>query len=237
MVSELRTLNRRWRKHLLEQGVVKRSEQWTVGGPLFPAAYAKAKTRILWVLKETGDKEGRIVGPSLASFVKRRIRVICEKSQDTYYRVGFCTYGLLNPQATLSSAKEKENVEDGLRHCAVINLKKTAGYGTCIAPKVKRFACRTLALWMTEIAILEPDLVVAGGTFWWMVTPAGLDDDCCYYRKKTSRVVVPSMVLSACARRADHPIRIVEFPHPRRTPSRRLWTRVQQARRYLYQPQ
>ncbi len=46
------------------------------------------------------------------------------------------------------------------------NLKKTGGRATANPVQIRRSAVQEKALWQKEIEIMNPDLIICGGTYW-----------------------------------------------------------------------
>lgn len=56
-------------------------------------------------------------------------------------------------------------IYDGLCQIATTNLKKTSGKGTSNYDEIVMYARRDKKLWIEEIKIIDPDIVICGGTF------------------------------------------------------------------------
>ncbi|EIM08439.1 hypothetical protein A1A1_00943 [Planococcus antarcticus DSM 14505] len=71
---------------------------------------------------------------------------------------GFPPYKKLIPSHSAS-------ITDGLLSIATTNIKKTGGAGQSNLKEIKEHARFNKALWMKEIEIMNPDIVICGGTF------------------------------------------------------------------------
>jgi hypothetical protein len=79
--------------------------------------------------------------------------------------VGTWLYGLANGFPPFEYARQLDHVALGLKTAALVNLKKSGGRGTSNPDEIRDWAARTRELWLEEIEILDPSIIICGGTF------------------------------------------------------------------------
>jgi hypothetical protein len=199
--ARIRALNLRWReKRSVARLGVKR---WTFGGPTSESEYGSAAIRVLWLLKDTNEALKEDSLPTLLRYLAK---------DDS--RLGR-PYGMWKVVARATkeiTAQQAESLSEILRTIAVVNVKKTPGKGQARWPQLRIWAEATAGLLREEIAILAPDIVVAGGTFS-LVRRYVLSDvaDVChdtYCRRVHLRDLCPT------TKEADKGICILDSYHP-----------------------
>lgn len=134
------------------------------GGVIDEGRYSATDVKLLFLLKEVNDRD-QSEDWSLVDFIHRQ-------SEDTRYHltfeiIGLWSFGLMNGlpcYQQLLHSKEK-HVREGLSGISITNLKKTGGTGGSEIDEIRRYALETKNLWTEEIKIMNPDVVVCGGTF------------------------------------------------------------------------
>jgi hypothetical protein len=126
------------------------------------AAYGSAAMRVVWVLKEAVD-EKQTHGWSLPGYFLDVAEGRRPPSR-TARPLGALTWGLLHGSASYAAARE--HMGAGLRALGVTNLKKSGGPSSSRWSIIAKAANRTRELWMEELRVMDPDVVVCGGTFW-----------------------------------------------------------------------
>ena len=136
----------------------------SAGGCLDPAAYWNARPRVLWVLKETNG----VMGRSLPHFLQAEM-----DEGDVWGRiwrmVGACSNGIHEGRLDFSAdhpmAGDSSRAYRGLTKIAVTNVKKTPGKGTAHPDVLWEWMRTHYREFCAELAILQPDLVICGGTW------------------------------------------------------------------------
>ncbi|MEN6348268.1 MAG: hypothetical protein ABFD08_02575 [Syntrophomonas sp.] len=156
----------------LYAGWKKPEEQFISGGVVNEDKYCSAKCKLLVLLKEASDKDND-ADWSLVDLVNDQIKAY--KAQEKGYleiwkRIGMYSYGLQNEFENFINISLKIWVNDvhipeGLEYIAVTNLKKSGGAGSSNYEEIKGYAIRDKELWIKEIKIMNPDVVMCGGTF------------------------------------------------------------------------
>jgi len=115
---------------------------------------------IVWILKETNDYEG-----ALNELVNDRV-INNKKSMMwrgvTWHNIGRGTAKLLNPDLDI---KEADKIwKKSLLHIAVMNIKKTTGKASSDWDEIFEFAKNYSEFIIKELELLNPKIVVLGGT-------------------------------------------------------------------------
>ncbi|ANS76115.1 hypothetical protein AWM70_17260 [Paenibacillus yonginensis] len=137
---------------------------FVTGGVVDEDMFSSCEVKLLFLLKEVNDVD-QIENWSLVQLMQDQI----ERME--FYRiwetVGLWNFGLLQgfpPYQKLKYMKEA-NITEGLLNIATTNLKKTGGSGESNYEEIKEHAIMNKELWMREIEIIKPDVVICGGTF------------------------------------------------------------------------
>jgi hypothetical protein len=132
-------------------------------GPVCLERYSKATRRIVWVLREVnhqGDDQW-----DLADF-------LCNHLFD--YPRWHCTFGLVakmsrallqHPMPEVLPCASAREAADSIRDVAVVNIKKTGGSGRTCWPSLVEDARAFRPLVDRQLAAMDPDIVIAAGTF------------------------------------------------------------------------
>jgi len=117
--------------------------------------YGRASRKILFVLREPNDvtvKEGDIC---------KWLRSGPKKS--TWHQLARWAAGLLYgfPEFSIANTRRHE----ALKQVAIMNLKKTAGGNTAYLAEISAFAYRSQQMLTEQISDIQPDIIVACGTF------------------------------------------------------------------------
>lgn len=124
--------------------------------------YAAAPERVVWVLKEPVD-EKQNSGWTLPRYF-RQVADGKRTPSRTARRMGALTWGIVNGAASYPSAPE--DVSAGLRLLGMTNLKKSGGSSASNWKVIDAEAERTKELWLEELRVMDPTIVICGGTFW-----------------------------------------------------------------------
>jgi len=141
-----------WREHCREIGAISPIHR---DGVISRSEYDMARRKILFVLREPNDmevKEGDICkwlrnGPKLS----------------TWHQLSRWAAGLLFDFPDYSEANTRRC--EALKQVAIMNLKKTAGGNTADLADVSAFASRSRTMLTDQISDIQPDIIVACGTF------------------------------------------------------------------------
>jgi len=157
-MSEMDILFDEWKKQvILDEG------HFVEDGIIYPEMWDKAERKVLYVLKETNGYKGNI-----AKLIHDVVRV---RPKDKLWKksilnnIGRWSYGLLNYKDEAIHYKvAHKNRKTALLSCAFINIKKTAGKRTA-TKAVEEHAEKYGHFLRRQIALLNPDIIVFGGTY------------------------------------------------------------------------
>jgi hypothetical protein len=154
--QELENLYSKWRNpnvHFVDGGVIDQH------------MYESSEVKVLMLLKEVNDAEQK-ENWSLVDLIKAQIEK--KKFLPIWQRVGEWSFGLEQGFPYYEKIYEymgEENIAEGLSSIATTNLKKSGGTGESDYEVIKNHAITNKDLWTREIEIIQPDVVVCGGTF------------------------------------------------------------------------
>ncbi|WP_144513390.1 hypothetical protein [Bacillus sp. FJAT-22090] len=134
------------------------------GGVVDEDMFASCDVRILFLLKEVNDME-QLENWSLVQLMKDQIERM--KFYRIWETVGLWSFGLLQgfPAYEKLTYMKEANIIEGLLNIAMTNLKKTGGSGESDMEIIKAHAIANKELWLKEIEIIGPNVVICGGTF------------------------------------------------------------------------
>ena len=150
-----------WRPH-----VVAESGHFVEDGIVCEEGWRKAKRKILFLLKEPNGYKGehgalndllrKAAAPNSTSAMWDR---------PTFHTVGRWAHGLLHYSGQVPSYDEAHRArKSAVLECAYINIKKSTG-GARATKKVEVHAAKYAEFLRRQVAIIEPDIVVCGGTY------------------------------------------------------------------------
>lgn len=157
----------------LYSGWKKPGEQFISGGVVNEAEYSSAKCKLLVLLKEANDKDND-ADWSLVDLINDQIKAYQTHGKsylEIWRRIGMYSYGLQNEYENFKNITStfldgvNANVAEGLQYIATSNLKKCGGAGSSNYEVIKSYAIRDKELWIQEVKIMNPDVVMCGGTF------------------------------------------------------------------------
>jgi hypothetical protein len=123
-------------------------------GIIFEEKWNAARRKVLFLLKETNDFAG-----DFRAEVRRK----------PWLEIGFLAYGLQTLGAdgtpTFRMARNESNWKDACLSSAIVNLKKLKGPASSKPEVIHEAAQRDRERIWEELAIVQPDIVVCGGTF------------------------------------------------------------------------
>lgn len=85
--------------------------------------------------------------------------------QYTWRQAGVWAYSIINGFKPYSVLKKNTFVARRLQCIGMTNLKKTGGGATANRSKISQSAKADVGLWKRELEIMNPDLVICGGTY------------------------------------------------------------------------
>lgn len=125
-------------------------------------AYNSAPLRVVWILKEAVDQE-QTQGWSLPGYFLD-VAVGRRPPSRTARPLGALTWGVLQGLGSYAAARDEMGA--GLRALGVTNLKKSGGPSYSKWAIIAEAADKSKELWIQELRVMDPDVVVCGGTFW-----------------------------------------------------------------------
>lgn len=197
--SEKRMLDE-WRDKL-------KAERFIRDGMVNPEKYCASETRILVVLKEVNDKDGKEVW-ELTEFLNE------PKTRKTWGPLSRWINGIQNLDTDYDWKDIKDFFDNGgkelLQSIAVVNVKKTPGGSSSDDKVLSEFALENSDnkdRLKKQIELYEPDIIICGGTAWivkrileckdlWPETKHGI----AYYKFNPGPVVIDYLHPEAHAR-------------------------------------
>src|SRR6266850_2209730 len=136
--------------------------------------FARAKYKILWILKEPyGD--GRFSYP--AYIHDFRFGQGYPTSGSMWHKITYTNYGILNKfmqWSEIPALKVDENVFNTLKACAIINLKKLPGGIISYYGEIKEAYEKSKGIINEQINLISPDIIICGGTFGFISSDLGI---------------------------------------------------------------
>jgi len=155
-MNEMDILFKEWKEQINEDHFVE-------DGIICPEVWDKSERKILFILKETNDYKGNI-----AKLIAHAIKVKPKSSlwaRPTFHNIGRWSYGLLNYKDEIPPYRiAHKNRKTSLLSCSFINIKKTTG-GRTATKEVEEHAEKYAPYLRRQILLLNPDIVVLGGTY------------------------------------------------------------------------
>lgn len=140
--------------HFVEDGIVC-MENW-----------GTAKRKVLFLLKEPNGYEGEC--GALNDLLRKAAAPKSTSkmwNRPTFHNVGSCAYGLLNYSGEVPDYDEANRArKTAVLGCAYINIKKSSG-GARATKEVEVHAAKYANLLKRQVTIIDPDIVVCGGTY------------------------------------------------------------------------
>ncbi|MFA4839722.1 MAG: hypothetical protein WC703_09630 [Candidatus Neomarinimicrobiota bacterium] len=154
---------------ILYDSFMKEGEQFVAGGLIDEPTYSNSNIKIVSLLKEPNDPpaEGKqLENWSLCNDLKKNIQGKHFNGRQMWRVLGTWIYAL---QYGFDYYKKIYDDIDkailGIKHLGVTNLKKTGGFSVSDNYVILEYAQRTSSLWMEEIKIMAPDIVLCAGTY------------------------------------------------------------------------
>ena len=151
----LETLFQEWEKVYKENGI---NEPFVKDGIVDKDKYQG----IVWILKDTNDYR-KPINELIKSVVETNDKKSGLWKGITWHNVGRSTAKLLNPYITFDEAEKQR--KKSLLNIAVLNLKKISGGAKVSDKTMLNFVDGYEKFIIKELELLEPKIVVLGGTF------------------------------------------------------------------------
>ncbi|MEP7237878.1 MAG: hypothetical protein ABI685_08440 [Ferruginibacter sp.] len=140
------------------------NSKFMADGILVPEAYAKASTKILWILKEPyGD-----LPVHYGDDIQKRIDGKKKDSVHTWQRMALASYMILKKIKEIDQVPLWSIYGDSLKELAIINVKKHSGSSTTNMVEFSKFYKRHRKILSeiikNQISEINPDIVIGGGT-------------------------------------------------------------------------
>jgi len=147
-----------WKTEYRKKGIT--IEGFSKDGIVNENSYTKAKCRILFVLRETNDfPSSNYYQGELRKFLNGTLKY------QIWCTVGRWAYWLLNDFPTYQNNVDANIVHDSLRQTAVLNLKKLTGDSRSDLDEINETSHRDREFIKREVEIIDPQVVVACGTW------------------------------------------------------------------------
>jgi len=157
-MTEMEKLFNEWRELLSSK-----SDHFVEDGIIYPEKWAVVNTKVLFILKETNNYKGDI-----AELIRNAVLTRPKSklwNRPTFHNIGRWAYGLINMSGDIVEYKDAhKNRKYSLLSCAFINIKKTTG-GKVATKAVEENAKEYSSLLKSQIDIINPDIIVFGGTY------------------------------------------------------------------------
>lgn len=165
--------------HELEKGFIQ-NPNFVKDGIVEYSQFYRERPKILWVLKETNDKIGKLRDlreflrnpQSYNNWTHRQWKCTWELIFDISYKIlDFLPpyYEDLSYEKVIDEIKEYDIKPYKIfQRIAVININKTPGENRISRKKLKNYYLKYREFLLMQIKIIDPDIVIFGGTFWAM---------------------------------------------------------------------
>lgn len=135
--------------------------------------YSHVHTKIVFILREAHMRTPYKIesGWTIPKGLKRNADMglnnlpMQRKYMDTWRQVGVWAYAIVNGFDTYQVLRKNSYVAQGLKYVGMTNLKKTGGKSSSNWQEISHHATRDKELWTKELEIMNPDLILCGGTF------------------------------------------------------------------------
>ncbi len=160
-IKQLNDLMNEW------QQSIPKDESFSADGIVDLASWQQADKKILVLLKETNRYDKGGITDLIRQVVKKEIPTKEFWGAMTFHTVGKWLYGLENfkngTYPKLSEAKKYR--KQALLNCAYMNLKKATGSSSTRYKELENATKRDAEYIKKEIEIINPDIVICGGTY------------------------------------------------------------------------
>lgn len=143
----------RWREHYTQIGIS--STKICKDGIVDYETYVQANRKVLFVMKEVNQWDGG----DLREMLRKGPRY------QMWHTVARWAAGILRGFPPFDEIDKYEVLVESIRSIATINLKKTSGEASADMSVINAFALMDRQLLLDQIQMINPDIIVAGGTF------------------------------------------------------------------------
>lgn len=178
------------------------------GGVIDEDMYSSASIRLLFLLKEVNSRES---GWSLIDLINNQISE--NNYLDIWDTVGLWSFATSQGYKSYKGLRQaadypfKTGIADGLKQIATTNLKKQCGGGLSNMDDIRECALRDKDFISQEIEIINPKVIICGGTYYIMEELFSLNSSEC----------------SSGAKIGSYRDRVfVDMPHPRARVSKQV---------------
>jgi len=98
----------------------------------------------------------------------------------TWRQAGVWVYAIINGFDTYQVLRRPSYVAQGLKCIGMTNLKKTGGKASSNWQEISYHAKQDKELWQRELEIMNPDLILCGGTYSHVVSNLGIERNLLY---------------------------------------------------------
>ncbi len=188
----------KWGQHYVKLGIDPKGI--CRDGIIDVTAYRHSKPRILFVMREVND------------FPEGDLRVMLSKGPkyQMWHTVARWASGILNGFPPFEEIDTWTAMKDSIRSIATINLKKITGGSTADMSIVNAFAFRDRDLLLEQIELIDPEIIIAAGTFDTLVWLLELE----VYPEKPLDRPVPEKVYG---------LQVIPWRHPGRADNRETY--------------
>lgn len=180
--DDLEGLFVRWREHWAENHVI---DKFVPDGIGDEAAWSSCPRKLLWVLREPNDTSPTSNQWDLRTFLQTPAWAMTDqkRSGTTWSNIARCSYGIILHPCTFENAEANFKTSAILRRIAVMNIKKAPGFDRVVWRELKCWAARDAAFIREEVEIIDPQIIVCGGTLDYLCDALGV-----LYDKEAERV-------------------------------------------------
>lgn len=146
----------------LYQPHLQQAEPFVPCGVVDESSYLSQTPRALFLLKEVNDRNGNLREP-LPVFLRKRVDEEGWKRLRMWKEASTWLSGLHYGFPDFNTAKG--GMRHGLSCLAITNLKKSPGGPTSEMKEVGQVARSHQSLWTEELSVMDPTLVICGGTY------------------------------------------------------------------------
>lgn len=133
--------------------------------------FTNANRRVLFVLRETNSfPESNEFRGDLRAFLRHTVK------WQLWHTVGRWAYGILNDFPTYHESYCHKSIREGIGSVAIINLKKITGGSWSDLDEINQTAHRDREFIIREVDVIDPQVIVACGTWGHLVWLFDLDD-------------------------------------------------------------
>ncbi len=151
--------------------------------------YLSSSIKIVFVLKEAHSQK---INWSIPDKLKEQIHLFERENQPmnpnylaTWLQAGVWAYAIINNSFdNYRVLCQPKIVAQGLKCIGITNLKKIGGGAEADPKEIKYFAEKDSELWQKELEIMNPDLIICGGTFGIVINILHLERDILYQKPK-----------------------------------------------------